>query len=151
MRSSLVLAGTIQFSTAVQQVKRALAADYPELSVPQACCAASRCRSGAISAALTARYRPQQMSSTQRRGTAAQVKPLSGGEVLGCTAPVVAGSVDAIVFVADGRFHLESIMIANPHVPAYRRATHRAATHSATTSSSHDQICREACGACVAE
>ncbi|KAK9838131.1 hypothetical protein WJX81_003166 [Elliptochloris bilobata] len=49
-----------------------------------------------------------------------QAKPLSPGEVLGCTAPVVAGGVDAIVFVADGRFHLEAIMIANPDIPAYR-------------------------------
>ena len=42
------------------------------------------------------------------------------GEVLGCTAPVVVGSADAIVFVADGRFHLEAIMIANPDIPAFR-------------------------------
>ena len=42
------------------------------------------------------------------------------GEVLGCTAPVVGGSADAIVFVADGRFHLEAIMIANPDIPAFR-------------------------------
>ncbi|GAQ78942.1 Diphthamide biosynthesis protein [Klebsormidium nitens] len=49
-----------------------------------------------------------------------QAKPLSPGEVLGCTAPVLASKADAIVFVADGRFHLEAIMIANPTVPAYR-------------------------------
>lgn len=42
------------------------------------------------------------------------------GEVLGCTAPLVGGSADAIVFVADGRFHLEAIMIANPDIPAFR-------------------------------
>ena len=42
------------------------------------------------------------------------------GEVLGCTAPVVAGGADAIVFVADGRFHLEAIMIANPDIPAFQ-------------------------------
>ena len=42
------------------------------------------------------------------------------GEVLGCTAPVIAQAADAIVFVADGRFHLEAIMIANPDIPAYR-------------------------------
>ncbi len=44
------------------------------------------------------------------------------GEVLGCTAPVLQGEYDAIVFVADGRFHLEAIMIANPTIPAYRWA-----------------------------
>jgi 2-(3-amino-3-carboxypropyl)histidine synthase len=50
-----------------------------------------------------------------------QAKPLSPGEVLGCTAPTLApGEVDAIVFVADGRFHLEAIMIRNPGVPAFR-------------------------------
>ena len=42
------------------------------------------------------------------------------GEVLGCTAPVVADGADAIVFVADGRFHLEAIMIANPDIAAFR-------------------------------
>lgn len=39
-----------------------------------------------------------------------QCKPLSPGEVLGCTAPVLARDskeFDALLFVADGRFHLE--------------------------------------------
>ncbi|CAN6470578.1 unnamed protein product [Victoria cruziana] len=50
-----------------------------------------------------------------------QSKPLSSGEVLGCTSPSLPkGSVDAVVFVADGRFHLEAFMIANPEVEAYR-------------------------------
>ena len=49
-----------------------------------------------------------------------QSRPLSPGEVLGCTAPVLAADTDAIVFVADGRFHLEAIMIANPVILAYR-------------------------------
>lgn len=45
---------------------------------------------------------------------------MSPGEVLGCTAPRVPGTWDALVFVADGRFHLEALMIANPQLPAYR-------------------------------
>ncbi|XP_021742015.1 2-(3-amino-3-carboxypropyl)histidine synthase subunit 1-like [Chenopodium quinoa] len=61
-----------------------------------------------------------------------QSKPLSAGEVLGCTAPKVSmkdfggvgvGGDDGdlvIVFVADGRFHLEAFMIANPGVKAFR-------------------------------
>ena len=53
--------------------------------------------------------------------TVPQAKPLSPGEVLGCTAPTLArGEFDAVVFVADGRFHLEAIMIANPAIPAFR-------------------------------
>ncbi|PNW79266.1 hypothetical protein CHLRE_09g408500v5 [Chlamydomonas reinhardtii] len=80
----LALAGTIQFSSAVQLARQRLSAAFPSLAVP-------KCR------------------------------PLSPGEVLGCTAPVLeAGSTDAIVFVSDGRFHLEAIMIANPSIPAYR-------------------------------
>ncbi|KAH8049649.1 hypothetical protein JL720_15556 [Aureococcus anophagefferens] len=49
-----------------------------------------------------------------------QQMPLSAGEVLGCTSPKLTARVDAIVFVADGRFHLESIMIHNPDIPAFR-------------------------------
>ena len=49
-----------------------------------------------------------------------QQLPLSAGEVLGCTSPRLPEDVDALVFVADGRFHLESLMIRNPHVPAFR-------------------------------
>ena len=49
-----------------------------------------------------------------------QVKPLSPGEILGCTSPKLPpDSVDAIVYLADGRFHLESMMISNPTIPAY--------------------------------
>lgn len=50
-----------------------------------------------------------------------QAKPLSPGEVLGCTSPNLGHlGLDAFVFVADGRFHLESVMIHNPGLPAFR-------------------------------
>lgn len=49
-----------------------------------------------------------------------QSKPLSPGEVLGCTAPKLDPSVNTILFVCDGRFHLEALMISNPSVEAYR-------------------------------
>uniref|UniRef100_A0A663MKB8 2-(3-amino-3-carboxypropyl)histidine synthase subunit 1 n=1 Tax=Athene cunicularia TaxID=194338 RepID=A0A663MKB8_ATHCN len=49
-----------------------------------------------------------------------QCKPLSPGEILGCTSPRLVQDTDAIVYLGDGRFHLESIMIANPGIPAYR-------------------------------
>ncbi|ESO97944.1 hypothetical protein LOTGIDRAFT_153055 [Lottia gigantea] len=48
-----------------------------------------------------------------------QCKPLSPGEILGCTSPRLS-DVDALIYLGDGRFHLESIMISNPTVPAYR-------------------------------
>ncbi len=48
-----------------------------------------------------------------------QAKPLSPGELLGCTAPKMP-SREVLIYVGDGRFHLESAMIANPTLPAYR-------------------------------
>ncbi|KAL2738044.1 2-(3-amino-3-carboxypropyl)histidine synthase subunit 1 isoform X2 [Vespula squamosa] len=59
-----------------------------------------------------------------------QSKPLSPGEVifflfsilfslLCCTAPQT-HCVDAIVYIGDGRFHLEAAMIANPNLRAFR-------------------------------
>ncbi|XP_027136512.1 2-(3-amino-3-carboxypropyl)histidine synthase subunit 1 isoform X1 [Larimichthys crocea] len=49
-----------------------------------------------------------------------QCRPLSPGEILGCTSPRLERNVNAIIYLGDGRFHLESIMIANPDIPAYR-------------------------------
>lgn len=55
-----------------------------------------------------------------RHITIPQGKPLSRGEVLGCTSPVVEeGKYDCLVFLADGRFHLESMMIQNSHIPKF--------------------------------
>ena len=51
--------------------------------------------------------------------TTPQAKPLSKTEVLGCTSPKLFDT-DAFVFVADGRFHLESAMIHNPSVLSYQ-------------------------------
>ena len=52
--------------------------------------------------------------------TMPQAKPLSPGEVLGCTSPRV--DPDAtVLFCADGRFHLESTMISNPAVRLFLR------------------------------
>lgn len=42
-----------------------------------------------------------------------QVKPLSPGETLGCTSPIIS-KPSVVCFVADGRFHLESTLISNP-------------------------------------
>jgi 2-(3-amino-3-carboxypropyl)histidine synthase len=51
-----------------------------------------------------------------------QIMPLSKGEILGCTSPKIGvdSNVDLILYLGDGRFHLESVMIANPSLPAYR-------------------------------
>ncbi|KAK9470179.1 Diphthamide synthesis DPH1/DPH2 [Dipodascopsis tothii] len=50
-----------------------------------------------------------------------QRMPLSKGEILGCTSPLLdKNAIDALLYVGDGRFHLESAMIQNPEIPAYR-------------------------------
>lgn len=49
-----------------------------------------------------------------------QSRPLSPGEILGCTSPMLPAEIQHLVYIGDGRFHLESIMIANPKVAAYR-------------------------------
>eukprot|EP00041_Stephanoeca_diplocostata_P030050 m.899397 g.899397 ORF g.899397 m.899397 type:complete len:504 (-) comp23680_c1_seq1:328-1839(-) len=87
---NIALVSTIQFLAALQACKTELASEYPIL-VPQS-------------------------------------KPLSPGEILGCTSPRLnvpdakgrPNTADAIIYVGDGRFHLESIMISNPSLPAYR-------------------------------
>ena len=59
---------------------------------------------------------------TQQHGysnvTIPQIKPLSPGEVLGCTSPRLDSPPESslVLYVGDGRFHLESIMIQNPHL-----------------------------------
>ncbi|CAJ0936809.1 unnamed protein product, partial [Mesorhabditis belari] len=49
-----------------------------------------------------------------------QCKPLSPGEILGCTSPRLSKDVDALIYLGDGRFHLESAMMHNPQVPAFQ-------------------------------
>ncbi|KDP36406.1 hypothetical protein JCGZ_08675 [Jatropha curcas] len=89
-KKSIVLAGTIQFATAIREAKPELEGMGLSVFIPQS-------------------------------------KPLSAGEVLGCTAPkissnAIVGSLSdtVVVFVADGRFHLEAFMIANPGLKAFR-------------------------------
>lgn len=48
-----------------------------------------------------------------------QVKPLSPGEVLGCTSPIIRNT-ENVIYIGDGRFHLESAMIRNPGLNFYK-------------------------------
>lgn len=55
--------------------------------------------------------------------TIPQCKPLSPGEILGCTSPpdlATDAGADVLIYLGDGRFHLESAMIANPTLKAFR-------------------------------
>ncbi|KAG4967000.1 hypothetical protein AAZX31_12G034500 [Glycine max] len=85
---------------------------------------------GTIQFASAIRAAKPQLEELGFRVLIPQSKPLSAGEVLGCTAPKVSSSKllggggdigeCVLVFVADGRFHLEAFMIANPGIRAFR-------------------------------
>ncbi|KAJ2906271.1 hypothetical protein MKZ38_002350 [Zalerion maritima] len=77
-----------------------------------------------------------------------QIAPLSKGEILGCTSPKLPedAEVDLILYLGDGRFHLESIMIHNPSISAYRydpysrKLTHETYGHDEMRDIRHDAI-----------
>lgn len=80
-----------------------------------------------------------------------QAAPLSRGEILGCTAPTLTDLADkeaAIVYVADGRFHLEAMMIANPafssrfykYDPYSRVLTHEHYAHAEMLEIRHEAV-----------
>jgi len=87
----MILVSTIQFSASLQSARSTLAEHFAYVSIPQE-------------------------------------KPLSHGEILGCTSPKITTTTadnsndvqEIIVYLGDGRFHLESIMISNPDIKAYR-------------------------------
>lgn len=109
----LALVGTIQFVAAVQALRDDLEQAMAPLDVAEA--------EGAGADDALAKVRKGEIGVWRGRYevTIPQVRPLSPGEILGCTAPRLP-PVDALIYVGDGRFHLESIMIANPSVPAFR-------------------------------
>ncbi|WVN89597.1 diphthamide biosynthesis protein 1 [Cryptococcus depauperatus CBS 7841] len=108
----LALVSTIQFVAAIQALRQDLENTMPPLEEEKV----DKEEEGMI-----ARMKRSDIGVWRGRYevTIPQVKPLSPGEVLGCTAPKL-NNVDALIYVGDGRFHLESIMIANPTVPAFR-------------------------------
>lgn len=119
-RTHLALVGTIQFVAALQEARESLTKDVePAADVVAAIDAGPETSPERATAAPT----PRGERSVDGRYdiTIPQIKPLSPGEILGCTSPGLnADEVDAILYVGDGRFHLESIMIANPSIPAFR-------------------------------
>jgi 2-(3-amino-3-carboxypropyl)histidine synthase len=111
----LALVSTIQFVAALQRLKEDLSMDYPfeaPFKQPQGLLTDS---SSTGTASVTTKLWTGTYEAFIPRS-----KPLSPGEILGCTAPSLGHDADAIVYLGDGRFHLEAIMIANPNVPAFR-------------------------------
>lgn len=129
----LVLVATVQFINALQSLKDDLEMERKKVDVDDAGRSGGSTNRGMLIANLpnnngeeSSRISTQSTSwySAPYQVTIPQIKPLSPGEILGCTSPKlpqgVAEGVDGIIYVGDGRFHLESIMIANPRLPAFR-------------------------------
>ncbi|GAA5932352.1 hypothetical protein JCM3775_001200 [Rhodotorula graminis] len=118
----LAVVGTIQFVAAVQGLKADLEADAQLDAQRLAIEAAPSSSSSASGASGEGNSASSEVAAASPRFEVVvpQVKPLSPGEILGCTAPKLAADTDALLYVGDGRFHLESIMIQNPLVPAFR-------------------------------
>lgn len=112
------LVSTIQFVAALQRLKEDLTSPYSDAGMlPNGLLhsADSESSAGDVSKASSG----HRLWTGVYDATIPRSKPLSPGEILGCTAPLL-GDVDALIYLGDGRFHLESIMIANPSVPAFR-------------------------------
>ncbi|KAG8834984.1 Diphthamide biosynthesis protein 1 [Serendipita sp. 400] len=119
-RTRLALVSTIQFAAALNRLKEDLSAtvaDDNEVQPPVALLGHEGATNGH---SIVAPYDPRiDLDRGSYETIVPRSKPLSPGEILGCTAPRLK-DVDAIVYLADGRFHLEAIMIANPDIPAFR-------------------------------
>ena len=133
----LALVSTIQFVAALQRLKEDLVQESTAApSIPQIAGLIEGSTTTPTEELTLAGESQPKLWSGKYEATIPRSKPLSPGEILGCTAPRL-GDVDALMLVflimflttdllnfrrylGDGRFHLESIMIANPSVPAFR-------------------------------
>jgi len=152
----LILAGTIQFSAALQAAKRVLTATFTNILIPQCRPLSQGEVLGCTSPYLPSLYPKQStnkpaststnpetsQSADASRGCCAdksacgQGAPEESSEQSGCcggnsesvesTEPVIidigaksSENKDICVFIADGRFHLESLMIHNPQIDEF--------------------------------
>ncbi|KAF8901725.1 diphthamide synthesis protein [Gymnopilus junonius] len=117
-RTRLALVSTIQFVAALQRLKEDLSMEMNEIERTTPAGLLRDAQPSDADSNAPQHDRPRFWSG-KYEATIPRSKPLSPGEILGCTAPRLQ-DVDALIYLGDGRFHLESIMIANPEVPAFR-------------------------------
>ncbi|KAG6890950.1 hypothetical protein C0995_000907 [Termitomyces sp. Mi166 len=115
----LALVSTIQFVAALQRLKEDLTGESFVIDPTRPTSGLLESSSSSSCNTTGPSEQPNKLWSGKYEATIPRSKPLSPGEILGCTAPRL-NDVDALIYLGDGRFHLESIMIANPTVPAFR-------------------------------
>ncbi|CAG2115474.1 unnamed protein product, partial [Medioppia subpectinata] len=106
---TVAIIGTIQFNTAVHQLSRKINKTGTVSATNQG-----------VSGSLTQATNGTNLSGkdvfhfgSSLSAAVPQIKPLSAGEVLGCTSPIIKYA-QTVIYIGDGRFHLESAMIRNP-------------------------------------
>nr|VWO95204.1 Peptidyl-prolyl cis-trans isomerase (PPIase) (EC [Ganoderma boninense] len=114
----LAMVSTIQFVSALSHLKDELSIDCADIDIPKLPAGLIEGPVAESSDAHLSLGKPR-LWTGKYDISIPRSKPLSPGEILGCTAPQL-NEVDALLYLGDGRFHLESIMIANPTVPAFR-------------------------------
>ncbi|KAG6911631.1 hypothetical protein DXG01_007881 [Tephrocybe rancida] len=114
----LALVSTIQFVAALQRLKEDLTGEAFIIDPTQPTSGLLESTSS-FSDVTAPSEQGDKLWSGKYDASIPRTKPLSPGEILGCTSPQL-NDVDALIYLGDGRFHLESIMIANPSVPAFR-------------------------------
>jgi diphthamide biosynthesis enzyme Dph1/Dph2-like protein len=111
--------GTVQFLKAIQDCKQQLADVFDRIDVPQV----KPLSQGTVKSdfvlfpsfnrsPLKYRFRSFRLLIS----LIVKLFLLSLGETLGCTSPLLSSDTDYLIFIADGRFHMESAMIRNPHL-----------------------------------
>ena len=117
-RPHLALAGTIQFGSTVAAAAAGLrAAGFP-VTVPQA----RPLSPGEVLGCTAPRLgrAPTSPPPASKASPAAPSEASEGGGAPSEAGPTASEAPEAIVFVADGRFHMEALMLANPSLPAFR-------------------------------
>jgi 2-(3-amino-3-carboxypropyl)histidine synthase len=124
-RTKIALVGTVQFIAALQGLKEELEREWRDAEEEEGkevllLEAAPASNDTSSSAAPTASASARSFDRGIYAPFIPQIRPLSPGEILGCTSPTLPSDTDAVLYVGDGRFHLESVMIANPRIAAFR-------------------------------
>jgi 2-(3-amino-3-carboxypropyl)histidine synthase len=120
--AKLALISTVQFTHALAAAKALLAVPLTS-DLPATCSGSAPVFVEIVGGGAAMGVQPPGVSGAPEPYlgiSVPQAKPLSQGEILGCTSPELSEALDGVVYFGDGRFHLESIMIANPRVAAYR-------------------------------